>query len=129
MHRLILSNAILVDHKNFDGLDNRRTNLREATAQQSIAHRRKCKNAASQYIGVSRIRGKKWRAQVQINGLCVFSEQFDSEEAAARAHDAAAVKYFGEFASLNFPAPTQPVPEHTTPGPVQMPSRKTEEVA
>ena len=38
MHRLILNAAegIEVDHRNHDGLDNRRSNLREATRQQNM---------------------------------------------------------------------------------------------
>ena len=43
MHRLILNAAegIEVDHRNHDGLDNRRSNLREATRQQNMRNTRK----------------------------------------------------------------------------------------
>lgn len=100
LHRLILPGVPLVDHKDCDGLNNRRSNLRAATARQNSGNSRKIKPASSRFKGVSFDKKRnKWVAGIAIN-----LGRFDSEEEAARVYDVAAAKIHGEFARLNFPA-------------------------
>jgi hypothetical protein len=106
LHRLIMNapEGLLIDHKNNNGLDNRRANLRLATHSQNMQNRRKRRsNTTSRFIGVSfdRSRGK-WKAQIKYQGKYINLGRFDSEIEATRAYDAAARKYRGEFARLNF---------------------------
>lgn len=109
LHRLLLNppKGLDVDHKNHDGLDNRRHNLRVATRSQNQGNRRINKaGCSSQYRGVYRECPGKWRAQIGGGGLTdtrVRLGTFTSEEAAARAYDKAALERWGEFATLNFP--------------------------
>jgi hypothetical protein len=53
MHRLLVPDAILVDHKNRIGLDNRKENLRGTTHSLNLANAEKRPNCASKYKGVS----------------------------------------------------------------------------
>jgi len=106
MHRYIMKapEELLVDHKNGDGLDNRRSNLRLATFSQNMQNRRKHKKTSSKFLGVCfDKRNGKWRAKIKYNGKTIHLGRFDNEEDAARAYDAAAKKYYGEFARVNFP--------------------------
>jgi hypothetical protein len=43
-------------------------------------------------------RDKKWRAKININNKAIHIGYFDNLEDAATAYQAAALKYFGEFA-------------------------------
>jgi len=106
MHKLI-TGWPGCDHINGDGLDNRRTNLREATRSQNMANRRKSvPGSASRFKGVSlHADRRQWRAQIGIRGKRVYLGLFPSEEGAARAYDEQARVAFGEFAALNFPRP------------------------
>lgn len=74
VHRIVvtmmcgsLSNDMLVDHRNGDGLDNRWDNLRYADAcMNSANHRRKPKTSGC--VGVSWWSTKKiWRARIHVN--------------------------------------------------------------
>jgi hypothetical protein len=94
-----------VDHKNRNGLDNRRRNLRPATrGQQNMNHSRRPNNKSG-YIGVSWYKQlKKWMAYCNVNGKRKHIGYFDDAEDAARARDKYAKKRHRGFAVLNFAA-------------------------
>jgi len=108
LHREIINapKGIIVDHKNGCSLDNRRVNLRLATRSQNgqnVPKRRE--NTSSQFVGVSFDKERrKWLAYINYEGKRKWLGRFGSEIDAARVYDAAARKYFGEFARLNFSA-------------------------
>lgn len=86
-----------VDHKDRDGLNDQRHNLRVCTHKKN-SYNRKTHGGASQYRGVTRC-GTKWRAALSDTHLGTF----ESEKLAAEMYDDAARRAVGEFASLNFP--------------------------
>lgn len=91
------------DHKDHDGLDNRRSNLREVTQQENNFNTRKRpKPTTSRWKGVCyNKRYKNWRAQIQINGKQTHLGSFQNEEDATMTYNEAAILHFGEFAALN----------------------------
>lgn len=105
MHREILGltdPGVEVDHRDHDGLNNRRENLRACTEWQNQQNRRKGAACSSRFKGVYWFkRTGKWRAQIK-SGKVIHVGYFASEEDAARAYDAASRKAFGEFALTNF---------------------------
>lgn len=102
MHHVIMG-RVKVDHKNHNGLDNRRENLRIANQAQNNANRRKDSgDCSSKYKGVTR-ENNRWRARIKADEKRIHLGLFHSEEEAARAYDQAAKELFGEFALLNFP--------------------------
>jgi hypothetical protein len=99
MHCLILGQPG-VDHRNGNGLDNRRANLRPATHAQNQRNQRPRIVSTSEFKGVSWDSHRlKWHARIARRHL----GRFDDELAAAKAYDAAARELYGEFAWLNFP--------------------------
>jgi hypothetical protein len=106
MHREIMNapKGLDVDHiREQDTLDNRRSNLRLATRSQNMCNQRKRKDNISGYKGVHwHNQAKKWQAQININGKGISLGLYSAVEDAARAYDAAAIKYHGEFAKTNF---------------------------
>lgn len=107
MHRQILQapKNKIVDHINHNGLDNRKANLRIATAlQNSWNARKQLGNYTSKYKGVSFLkRIRRWRASIIYKGKNIFIGYFDDEKSAAKAYDEKAAQLFGEYAVLNFP--------------------------
>ena len=106
LHRVIMNapEGLLVDHRNNDSLDNRRSNLRLATKSQNNTNRPKKANTSSRYVGVCYDKTRKcWYAQIVHQSKHKWLGSFDNEEAAARAFDRAAIESHGEFARLNFP--------------------------
>jgi hypothetical protein len=105
LHREIMQapKDLLVDHKNGDGLDNRRTNLRLATRSQNMYNKPKTKSkTSSRFIGVSFDKGRrKWETRIYYQKRKIWLGRFDDEIDAARAYDKAALEYHKEFARLN----------------------------
>lgn len=104
MHRVILgrlADGKFVDHKNGNGLDNRRANIRIADRSQNGLNRKMHRNNTSGYRGVTLSKGR-WRARIQNSVIKISLGSFDTKKEAAKAYDAAAKKYFGQFARLNF---------------------------
>lgn len=104
MHRVI-TNAPAgyeVDHINRDRLDNRRCNLRICTRGQNQMNKNTRRDNTSGYRGVVyHKRTKRWRANINAGGAGVHLGYFDSSADAARAYNAAALRFHGEFARLN----------------------------
>ncbi len=102
LHRVILNlppgRVPEADHRDGNGLNNCRSNLRTATHQQNNCNRRKRryhlgKSTSSEWKGVSwHKQTGKWRAQIGGNGNTHHLGLFDSEEAAVQLH--------GEFARV-----------------------------
>lgn len=106
MHRVILGlqpgDEMQCDHRDGNGLNNRRSNLRFCTAMQNGQSRRNQKMGTSRYKGVCWHRGEgKWYSQIGVNKKRIYVGSFDSEVAAAQAYDAAALKYHRNFALTN----------------------------
>lgn len=102
LHRLIMQAppGVDVDHRDADGLNNRRENLRLATKSQNGANQRVRGVGLSRYKGVSISRGL-WTAGVWFQGKNYACGTFATELAAARAYNETAKAFFGEFARLN----------------------------
>ena len=103
MHQLITGWAF-VDHRDGNGLNNQRPNLRPASKAQNMANSRKNPGKSSKYKGVTWDRQRsRWMAKIMVNGRTRSQGRFTNEGDAARAYDAAAREAFGAFARLNFP--------------------------
>lgn len=106
MHRMLLGapEGVMVDHRNGDRLDNRRSNLRLCTNSQNQANRRVVRGV-SPFKGVTwqkRPSGRgMWKAVLIANGVAMYLGTFKTDLDAATAYNDAALKHFGEFAHLN----------------------------
>lgn len=103
--RRIFMHTLLVgpgrDHKNGNGLDNRRSNLRDCTNAENARNKAK-------YEGTSRFKGahwdkrkRQWSACIWTKGKSLWLGYFRDEEDAAIHYDVAAQIFFGPFARLN----------------------------
>jgi hypothetical protein len=103
MHREIMDapRALVVDHLDHNGLNNRRSNLCLCTSRQNSFNVRH-PSPDSQYVGVLRC-GSLWSAHLYHDGLEHSLGVFDTEIEAALARDERAVEVQGDHAYLNFP--------------------------
>lgn len=108
MHRFILGvpRDIEVDHRNGDGLDNCRSNLRPCSNIENGRNKR-----AFGRLGLKGVYEKP-NGRFVAGILRIHLGTFDSAAEAARAYDAAAIIEFGEFAKLNFPNSPKPQRRH-----------------
>lgn len=105
MHRLIMNapDGVLVDHRDGNGLNNQKSNLRLCTHAQNMANRLSLTNSTSGYRGVSYHKGRGfWVAYISHNNKQIHLGKYATAEEAAHAYDAAAQRLQGEFARLNF---------------------------
>ena len=101
MHRLILAtNQPHVDHRDHDGLNNRRENIQGCSAVENLRRRRPNRNSSHCFKGVSAVR-RKFKAQIRTGDQWFYLGVFDTAEEAARAYDRAATDLFGPIAGTN----------------------------
>lgn len=106
MHRLIMgvkNKKIFIDHKDHNGLNNQKYNLRSCTHSQNARNR--VANIGRLYRG-THLRKKtttinKWTASISYNKKSFFLGYFKTEKEAALAYNQKAVELHGEFANLN----------------------------
>jgi len=111
MHKRI-TGFMQTDHINCDGLDNRKSNLREANHSQNTANESKRNGLyTSRYKGVSWHKSSgKWRARITFNGKEKCLGLYVKEIDAARSYDIAAFDLFGTFARPNLDVWGSPEP-------------------
>jgi hypothetical protein len=105
LHRAIMQppQGMVVDHVNHNRLDDTRANLKVCTQRENLRNSEKRRGTASRFRGLYfEKRTGKWCARIKFEGGYIYIGSFADEIEAARAHDRAAVAYFGEFARLNF---------------------------
>lgn len=119
LHQFIMGFPPQVDHVNGDGLDCRKTNLRECTTSENRHNSKKTERGSSVYKGASYHKAaKSWRAVIGVNGRTKQIGGFKTEIEAAQAYDRMAQIYHGPFAKFNFPemiaasSPTIPIPTY-----------------
>ena len=101
MHGAIM-NGKGVDHKDHNGLNNQRSNLRLCNQSENVMNGSKSPNKSSIYKGVCyNKKANKWEVQIIINRNRIHLGLFDSEVEAARSYNAKAIELFCEFANLN----------------------------
>lgn len=93
---------LLVDHVNGDPLDNRRRNLRIVTSAENRRNSAKRSGVSSRFKGVCWL-GGHWVASITLAYKFEKIGSFTTETEAANAYDETARRYFGKFATLNFP--------------------------
>jgi hypothetical protein len=113
LHRLVMGlldspRSIYVDHRDRDGLNNSRTNLRitNSRGNQRNAKKHLYQNLTSPYKGVSwrgkRYKSKPWMVRIGLPGRAYkHLGYYSTEIEAAKAYNRAATELFGEFAYLN----------------------------
>lgn len=119
MHRAILKLTdpkIFVDHKNHNGFDNQKFNIRACTNAENLRNR-KSSGKSSKYLGVHFVKFKGrhktkigeemipitgcWVAQIQSEKQTKYLGRFRDEISAAKAYNEAALICHKDFANLN----------------------------
>jgi hypothetical protein len=101
MHREVMNTpkGMEVDHRDHNGLNCQKHNLRNCTHKQNMSNQRS--RGYSKYRGVMWVAPrKKWTAVI-LNPRCYIG-YYDDEITAAKEYDKVAKERYGEFANLNF---------------------------
>jgi hypothetical protein len=98
LHRAIMGEpeALQVDHRDGNGLNNRRANLREATRQQNMHNQRTRCDSTSGFKGVGPSKGK-WQARIKLHGKVRHLGYFHTPEVAHAAYCKASKELHGDY--------------------------------
>lgn len=104
MHRVILGITdpnIKIDHRDGDGLNNRRMNLRICTMSQNQWNVGIRQDNTSGFKGVSKHKSSgKWRARITAHNKVHYLGHYKTPEEAYAAYCSAALELHGEFARV-----------------------------
>jgi len=101
LHRWLMPESTMVDHKNGDKMDNRRDNLRACTPAQNARNTQLAKNNTSGSKGVTPVPAGGWRARIWVDRRERHIGTYETRQEAEAAYDKAASDLHGEFASTN----------------------------
>lgn len=107
MHRAInrTPEHLMTDHIDGNTLNNRRSNLRDATPVQNVMNKRGKPGGTSRFKGVwfdaQQAGSKQWRTAIRLQGKLKYLGRFATEEEAGAAYATAAREHFGEFANIS----------------------------
>lgn len=104
MHRMILGlkgRHEIGDHKDGNGLNNQRNNIRKCTQSQNQKNRKPRKSGTG-YLGVGKTENG-FRAFIMLDKVYRHLGHFKDPIEAAKVYDKAAIEHHGEFARPNFP--------------------------
>lgn len=100
LHRLIMNcpDDMYVDHINRDTYDNRKSNLRICTNQENNRNKGLYSHNTSGVAGVVWDKSRnKWKAQIVVDGKCIFLGRFIEKEDAIKSRQEAEIKYFEDY--------------------------------
>ena len=104
MHREIMHVSdpkVMVDHKDGNGLNNQRSNLRICTNGQNKQNGTVYKNSKTGFRGVTYRKDlNKFRSKISFNGKEIHLGYFDTALEAAQVRDRKALELHGEFARM-----------------------------
>lgn len=109
MHRQVVHCPahLWIDHINGNRLDNRKINLRVCNQAENTYNQLRLYSNKHGFPGVQWHKGKKrWRAKITIQNICIYLGEFKELEQAAKAYEAAVLKYHGEYAAI-LPIPAE----------------------
>lgn len=105
IHREIMEapKGMLVDHRDWNGLNCRRHNMRLVTLAQNTEYNKNRKFGKSGVRGAYQLPNGRYSSIARLRGKLTYLGVFDTVEEAGCARDAAILAARGEFAVLNYP--------------------------
>lgn len=103
MHREIMGiidPKVYVDHRDRNGLNNRKKNLRVGDNRQNQYNVVKKKNSTQKYKCIRETENHKFEVRMRLPDKTRFCKRCDTEEEAVGLYNELALKYHGEFAVL-----------------------------
>lgn len=109
LHRLIMEKSLgrplkkseVIDHKDGNGLNNSRSNLRLATDADNARNSQKPRHSKRKYKGVDSREGNRHLVNICVDRQHIYLGKYATEEIAGSVYNYYATQYFGEFANLN----------------------------
>lgn len=103
LHRFLMNaqKGEIIDHKNKNTLDNRKSNLRKCDKSKNGQNRKKHSNNKSGYTGVTwSKKDEKWMAYIMVKQKFINLGYFIDIEEAAAFRKKAELNYFGEYRNM-----------------------------
>lgn len=103
LHRFIMNanKGFVIDHKEYNPQDNRKSKLRECSIKQNVRNSNKVLNNTSGERGVG-IKNNKYYARIQYEGKGYYLKQYNTLEEAKYARAIAEDILFEEFSGINW---------------------------